>query len=205
MPRSGRRRKKTYEVPAMPLESLLFTRKPKLSLPPSTLEYEISIAASLAHYFIAQKRAVGLVAQDRTYTVITAERSQRQENKILETLAFIEGKGELSIAALASRPRALAAKGIDRDPVDADHVRRHSAGGRRSSTARTAARRGAACRREFWREPRDRAHRAAACRKHAFRCGWSNVAPTWGRRFRARLHPPLHRNPQHGKDRHCHT
>jgi uncharacterized protein (DUF58 family) len=88
------------EALEMPIENMLFSRKPKLTLPPSTLEYSISIAASLAHYFIAQNRAVGLVTEDRTYTMIPAERSERQENKILETLAYLEGKGDLSIAAL---------------------------------------------------------------------------------------------------------
>ncbi len=51
------------------------------------------------------------MVQDRAYTVITAERSHRQENKILETLAFIEGKGELSIAALAGAHARLLPKG----------------------------------------------------------------------------------------------
>jgi uncharacterized protein (DUF58 family) len=83
-----------------PIESLLFSRKPKFTLPASTLEYGISIAASLAHYFIGQKRAVGFVAADRAYTMIPAERSERQESKIFETLAFLEGGGNLSIAAL---------------------------------------------------------------------------------------------------------
>src|SRR5512138_2554795 len=93
---------KEFETPAMPLENLLFSRKPKLTLAPSTLEYEISIAASLAHYFIVARRAVGVVTEDRSYAVLTAERSERQENKILETLAFISGKGDLSISALVS-------------------------------------------------------------------------------------------------------
>jgi uncharacterized protein (DUF58 family) len=92
---------KSFTTPEIPLENLLFSRRPKLKLPPSTLEYEISIAASLAHYFIGQKRAVGLVTEDRSYTTIPAERSERQENKILETLAYLQGKGDLSIAALA--------------------------------------------------------------------------------------------------------
>lgn len=91
---------KSSETPAMPLEKLLFVRKPKLTLPPYTLEYGISIVASLAHFFIEQKRAVGFATKDRAYTTIPAERSERQENKILETLAYLEGKGELSIAAL---------------------------------------------------------------------------------------------------------
>jgi len=100
-----------YETPAMPLESVLFTRKPKLILPPSTLEYAISIAASLAHYFISDKRSVGLVARDRAYAMIPAERSERQETKILETLAFIEGKGDQSISALVSAHAPLLSKG----------------------------------------------------------------------------------------------
>jgi uncharacterized protein (DUF58 family) len=100
-----------YESPAMPLESLLFSRKPKLILPPSTLEYAISIAASLAHYFMAQKRAVGLVTQDRAYAMLAAERSERQEAKILETLAFVEGKGSLSVAELAGAHAPLMPKG----------------------------------------------------------------------------------------------
>jgi uncharacterized protein (DUF58 family) len=100
-----------YEPPALPLESLLFSRKPKLTLPPSTLEYAVSIAASLAHYFIAEKRSVGLVARDRAYAMIPAERSTRQETKILETLAFIEGKGDQSIAALVSAHAPLLPKG----------------------------------------------------------------------------------------------
>jgi uncharacterized protein (DUF58 family) len=98
---------KSFATPAIPLENLLFSRRPKLTLPPSTLEYEISIAASLAHYFIDQKRAVGLVTEDGSYTMIPAERSERQENKILETLAFLQGKGNLSIPAIvgAEAPR----------------------------------------------------------------------------------------------------
>lgn len=100
---------KEYETPEMPLETLLFSRKPKLTLAPSTLEYEISIAASLAHYFIEQGRAVGLASEDHGYSVMPAERSERQENKILEALAFIQGRGDLPISALAvAQARQLA-------------------------------------------------------------------------------------------------
>jgi uncharacterized protein (DUF58 family) len=102
---------KEYQSPAMPLESLLFSRKPKIGLPPSTLEYGVSIAASLAHYFIDQGRAVGLVLQDRAYTMIPPERSQRQEMKILETLAFVEGQGRLSVSALVGAHARLLPQG----------------------------------------------------------------------------------------------
>ena len=95
-----------YQKPHMfdesPLQSVLFVRRPKLKLPPSTLEYSVSIAASLAHYFIRQRRAVGYASAGQTYTVLPADRSERQEAKILETLAFVEANGELSIAGLVS-------------------------------------------------------------------------------------------------------
>jgi uncharacterized protein (DUF58 family) len=71
----------------------------------------ISIAASLSNYFIGEKRSVGLVARDRAYAFIAAERSERQQNKILETLAFMEGQGEQSIAALVSAHAPLLPKG----------------------------------------------------------------------------------------------
>ena len=34
--------------------------------------------------------------------MLAAERSERQESKILETLAFVEGKGNLPISALVN-------------------------------------------------------------------------------------------------------
>ena len=92
---------KPYTPPVFAAVQLLYGRPPKFILPPSTLEYSVSIAASLSHYFIGQKRAVGLAAAGRRATVIPAERSDRQESKILETLAFLEDDGDLSLAALA--------------------------------------------------------------------------------------------------------
>lgn len=95
-----------YEKPftqeELPQESLMFVKRPKFKLPPSTLEYSVSITASLAHYFIRQRRAVGYVSAGQTFTVHQAERSERQEAKILETLAFVEANGALSIAALVA-------------------------------------------------------------------------------------------------------
>jgi uncharacterized protein (DUF58 family) len=93
---------KPYTPPKFVATQLLYGKRPKVVLSPSTLEYAVSIAASLSHYFIGQKRAVGLVAAGRTATVISAERSDRQEAKILETLAYLEADGQLSLAALAS-------------------------------------------------------------------------------------------------------
>jgi uncharacterized protein (DUF58 family) len=84
------------------MEMNLFGKRPEFQLPPSSLEYGISIAASLAHYFIVQRRAVGYASAGQTFTVHHAERSERQEGRILETLAFVEADGRLSLAALVS-------------------------------------------------------------------------------------------------------
>jgi uncharacterized protein (DUF58 family) len=89
-----------YEQATM--ASVFFGRRPEFKLPPSSLEYSISITASLAHYFIAQRRAVGYASAGQIFTVHHAERGERQEGKILETLAFVEANGNLSIAALVA-------------------------------------------------------------------------------------------------------
>jgi uncharacterized protein (DUF58 family) len=81
---------------------MFFGRRPKFQMPPSTLEYSISITASLVHYFIAQRRALGFVSAGQAFTVHAADRSERQEAKILETLAFLEADGILSISALVA-------------------------------------------------------------------------------------------------------
>jgi uncharacterized protein (DUF58 family) len=93
---------KPYQQEELPLDSMMFVKRPKFNLPPSTLEYSVSITASLAHYFIGQRRAVGYVSAGQIFTVHPAERSERQEAKILETLAFVEANGALSIAALVT-------------------------------------------------------------------------------------------------------
>jgi uncharacterized protein (DUF58 family) len=88
-----------FEMPKI-RDNWIFTRRPEVHLPPSTLEYGVSLAASLAHYFIEQRRAVGFVTDGPVYTVIPAERSERQESKVLETLAFVTGEGTLPLASL---------------------------------------------------------------------------------------------------------
>jgi len=93
---------KEYEPPDTQATGWIFEKRPEFELPPFTLEYAISATASLAHYFLLQRRAVGLVTAGRRFTVIPAERSERQESKILETLAFIEAESDLSISGLAA-------------------------------------------------------------------------------------------------------
>lgn len=88
---------KPYQLEEIPIEMMMFKKRPKFKLPPATLEYSISITASLSHYFIGQRRAVGYVSAGQTFIVHSAEHSERQEAKILETLAFVEANGSLRL------------------------------------------------------------------------------------------------------------
>ncbi len=102
---------KPHVVEDMPVENMLFGRRPKFQMPPSTLEYAVTITASLAHYFLSQRRAVGFASAGQTFTVHSAERSDRQEAKILETLAFVEANGNLSLAALVAAQASQLSQG----------------------------------------------------------------------------------------------
>ena len=88
---------------APPVDDLLLLKRRQLKLHPSTLEYSITVTASLAHYFLEQRRSVGLVAASgRTYKVIPAERSERQEAKILEELAFLQAESAYTLPMLVA-------------------------------------------------------------------------------------------------------
>ena len=90
-------------IDSPPVDDLFLVRRRKVKLPPSTLEYSISITASLAHYFLEQRRSVGLVtASGRAYKVIPAERSERQEAKILEELAFLQAESLFALPSLVT-------------------------------------------------------------------------------------------------------
>ena len=88
---------------APPIDDLLLLRRRKMKLPPSTMEYSISITASLAHYFLSQRRSVGLVtASESEYEIISAERSERQEGKILEALSFLQAESTYTLPSLVT-------------------------------------------------------------------------------------------------------
>jgi len=94
---------KASEEIISPVDDLILLRRPKFKLPRSTLEYSISITASLAHYFLEQRRSVGLVTSlGRSYKIIPAERSERQEAKILEALAFLQAESTFTLPSLVT-------------------------------------------------------------------------------------------------------
>jgi len=74
-----------------------------LTLPsPSTEEYAVTLAASLAKHFLERDRAVGLVAYGQRREVIQSDRGERQLIKILETLAVIRPLGSVPMAEIIS-------------------------------------------------------------------------------------------------------
>lgn len=88
---------------AHPVDDLFLLKRQKVKLPASTIEYAVSITASLAHYFIKQRKSVGLVtATENAYKVIQAERSERQEGKMLDALSFIQAGSSIALPSLVA-------------------------------------------------------------------------------------------------------
>lgn len=75
-------------------------RRPEIELDPSTEEYTVTIAASIAQHFIYKDRTVGMMAYAQTREVQQPDRSYRQLTKLLETLAVISAQGEVSLAQI---------------------------------------------------------------------------------------------------------
>jgi uncharacterized protein (DUF58 family) len=117
---------KKYRYDEVSMQSVLFGHRPQFKLPPSTLEYGISICASLAHYFIQQRRAVGFISSGRTLTMLPAERSGRQEGKILETLAFLEARGEQTLARTITAQAAQLPQGSSAILITVDDLVRRN-------------------------------------------------------------------------------
>jgi uncharacterized protein (DUF58 family) len=83
-------------------ESTWMLHRPKVVLPQDSFEYGISSAASLASYFLMDRRAVGLACSSGISTVVPAERGERQLGKVMETLAFLQPDGVMPLLSLVN-------------------------------------------------------------------------------------------------------
>lgn len=98
--------------PVMRIEQLwTWHRQTEVKLPKDTFEYAISAAGSVVNYYIKQGRTVGFACAADVLTVLSPERGERQLNKILETLTFLNSDGNLPLVGLVeaqapSLPRA---------------------------------------------------------------------------------------------------
>ena len=77
-------------------------RRPNVALPRESFEYVISAAASLASYFLLERRAVGMACAAGKSIVVSAERGERQVNKLMETLAFLQPDGTMPLLGLVT-------------------------------------------------------------------------------------------------------
>lgn len=70
----------------------------RVTIPGSTEEYTVTLAASLARHLLRLNRSVGMIVGDHQRDIIPPEREARQLYKILEPLAMIHATGETSLA-----------------------------------------------------------------------------------------------------------
>jgi uncharacterized protein (DUF58 family) len=78
----------------------LWKHKFEFTLPPSTEEFGVSIAASLTRYYLRKGRSVGFISSGQVLTMIPPDRGGRQLGKILESLALLRAEGKLPIWGL---------------------------------------------------------------------------------------------------------
>lgn len=77
-----------------------FTTGFRFQLPLSTDEYAVSATASLILHFLAQDRAVGLIAQGDSRLVTQPETGDAQSLRLLESLAVLRAIGDLPLEDL---------------------------------------------------------------------------------------------------------
>lgn len=81
---------------------------PRVKIAPTTEEYGVTIAASVAKHFLAQNKAVGMIVCGQRREVLQLDRGERQLTKILDTLATIEARGRTPLhMALATEAHSL--------------------------------------------------------------------------------------------------
>jgi uncharacterized protein (DUF58 family) len=86
----------------------LHLRESKVELPPSTVEYSVTAAASLAQYFLGRDRAVGFLSYGQTREMLQPDRGVRQLDRLLEVLAVVRAEGNLPLGqVLASEGTRL--------------------------------------------------------------------------------------------------
>ncbi len=88
-----------------------WARRPTLNLPPSTEEYAVTVAASIAQYFLRGDRALGLVACGHRREVVQPDRGERQLTRIMETLAVLRARGEFALHEVLAAETVSFARG----------------------------------------------------------------------------------------------
>lgn len=90
-------------------------------LPPSTEEYSVVTAASLANYFIRERRSLGFLAYMPHREVFSPERSPRQLQRILEALALARSHAEQSLVEMLSNEAMSFTRGTTLIVITSSH------------------------------------------------------------------------------------
>jgi uncharacterized protein (DUF58 family) len=77
-----------------------------VELEPSTEEYAVTAAASLAQHFLAQGKSVGLIAHGQRRVVVQPDRGDRQLTKLLSNLAVLRATGRAGLGQVLSAESA---------------------------------------------------------------------------------------------------
>lgn len=78
---------------------------PPVEVDPSTEEYGVAIAASLAKQLLAKRRALGMISYGQRREMVQVDRGERQLIKFLESLAVVRAKGRVPLAEVIAMER----------------------------------------------------------------------------------------------------
>ncbi|MBX3062527.1 MAG: DUF58 domain-containing protein [Anaerolineae bacterium] len=114
------------DISAQSLSERPFTREGtpgEWFLPPSTGEYAIVVAASIAQYFLVKERAFGFATYNPVRCIFQPDRGNRQLTKILETLAMARFESEITCEQLMALEGHHMSRGttiiiVTADPTD---------------------------------------------------------------------------------------
>ena len=95
---------------AEPLSWMARRGEPRLEIPPSTVEYAVTITASLVEYFVRRDREVGFLSYAQQREVVQPDRGERQLSRLLEILAVIHAHGNVPLAQVLATESARLAR-----------------------------------------------------------------------------------------------
>jgi uncharacterized protein (DUF58 family) len=77
-----------------------------LKIDPTTEEYGVTMAASLAKHLLSRKRALGMISYGQRREIVQVDRGERQLIKLLEALAVIKAEGRVPLAEVIAAERS---------------------------------------------------------------------------------------------------
>ena len=98
----------------------------------------MTIAASLAQFFLRQDRAVGMLAYGQSNETVQADRGGRQLNRILETLAVLRAEGQVPLSDVVQAEMHLMPRGTTLIVVTADPSEKWATAARELTPSGTA-------------------------------------------------------------------